>query len=88
MFISQWRINLPIPVAPCVMLPAGTSKIPLDGFEPQFQITLDADASSDALPCAHTCFNQLVVPPYLDAAQMRRKITFALRNTAQGFHIE
>lgn len=38
---------------------AGTEKIPVDGLEPPFTLTL-SNAAPDALPKAHTCFNQLV----------------------------
>jgi hypothetical protein len=37
----------------------GTEKIPLDGLEPPFTLTLSS-APASSLPKAHTCFNQLV----------------------------
>ena len=40
----------------------------------------------DGLPHAHTCFNQLVLPPYTSVAQARDKLLYACRGTA-GFHM-
>ena len=34
-----------------------------------------------ALPKAHTCFNQLVLPQYTDGKQLHDKLFFALLNT-------
>ena len=63
----------------------GTSKVPLDGFDPLFTITKGSDGS-DALPRSHTCFNQIVVPPYETFELCRSKLTFAIEN-AVGFHL-
>ena len=49
----------------------GSSKVPLQGFQAlegmngaqKFQIHKD-DRSTDRLPAAHTCFNQLDLPAY------------------------
>jgi len=70
----------------------GSSKVPLDGYvSPPFTITedCDADAAGDMaqrLPHSHTCFNQLVLPPYRSEALLRTKLLFAARETA-GFHM-
>lgn len=61
----------------------GCSKVPLDGFDPCFTIT-KSEADSDALPTAHTCFNQLVLPPYESADLLKSKLILALENT-EGF---
>ena len=47
-----------------LMFVTGTSCVPLDGFEPPFNVTAGFDMSPDSLPMAHTCFNQIVIPRY------------------------
>ena len=42
----------------------GTTKVPLDGFDPAFTITKAEGADENTLPTSHTCFNQLVLPEY------------------------
>jgi hypothetical protein len=73
----------------------GCPRIPLDGFDPQFTIVCSDDMEATALPRSHTCFNQLVLPPYHLAYPsnknqgknlLREKLLFALDN-AQGFHM-
>jgi len=63
----------------------GTSKIPVDGFDPPFTIT-KSDLSAGALPKAHTCFNQLVLPEYTNGKILHEKLFFALMNT-DGFEL-
>ena len=46
-----------------------------------------AELVDQALPRAHTCFNQLVVPPYSSAQIMKQKLLYALENAAEGFYI-
>lgn len=62
----------------------GSSRVPLDGYDPPLTITDGADRDIDSLPRAHTCFNQLVLPRYSNLETMRSKILFAIHNTA-GF---
>lgn len=62
----------------------GTSKIPLDGFDPPFNITYSPDKDPQSLPEAHTCFNQVVLPQYADSETLRQKLIFAINN-AVGF---
>lgn len=62
----------------------GTSRVPLDGFDPPFTITAATDLPRDALPKAHTCFNQLVLPAYRSVAQLAERLLFAASNT-DGF---
>ena len=59
----------------------GSSRIPLDGFDPPLNVTEGADMREDSLPRAHTCFNQLVLPAYSSYQVMRDKILFAIANT-------
>ena len=62
----------------------GSSKLPLDGFHPPF--TIVKSEHDGALPTAHTCFNQLVLPAYASLDDLEEKIKFALDNVS-GFHM-
>jgi len=70
----------------------GTSKVPLQGFSQlegmngvqKFTIHLDS-RSTDRLPSAHTCFNQLDLPQYESYEQLRRMILLAIRECSEGF---
>jgi len=61
----------------------GTARIPLDGFQPKFTVT-KSEHDAEALPHAHTCFNQLVLPPYTSADQTKERLLYACRNS-EGF---
>ncbi|OQR74237.1 E3 ubiquitin-protein ligase SMURF2-like, partial [Tropilaelaps mercedesae] len=76
----------------------GSSRLPLQGFsalqgstgavDPRpFTLHLVADASTDNLPKAHTCFNRIDIPPYENKDKMRDKITQAIEET-YGFAVE
>ena len=45
------------------------------------------DAAATALPRSHTCFNQLVLPPYATYEILCEKINYALENAGDGFFI-
>jgi len=70
----------------------GTSKVPLQGFAnlegmngPQkFQIHRD-DRSTDRLPCAHTCFNQLDLPAYETYDKLYGQLAKAISECPEGF---
>jgi hypothetical protein len=62
----------------------GSSRIPLDGFDPPINITEGVDMAVDSLPKAHTCFNQLVLPRYSSYQRMKDRLIFAMNNT-EGF---
>lgn len=64
----------------------GSSRMPLDGFDPQFTITRDSSTPLSGLPSAHTCFNQLVLPPYESQSSLEEKLNRALKE-AVGFHL-
>ena len=72
---------------------AGSSKVPLGGFGsltgiagPQrFSIHRAAGASAARLPTAHTCFNQLDLPPYDCKEQLRERLVMAIHEGATGF---
>jgi len=70
----------------------GTSKVPLQGFAflegmngiQKFQIHKD-DRSTDRLPCAHTCFNQLDLPAYETYDKLRKQLLTAVHECSEGF---
>ena len=62
----------------------GSSRVPVDGYEPPLNITEGVDMDVDALPRAHTCFNQIVLPTYSSVAKMKERLLFASRES-QGF---
>ncbi|XP_031421594.1 E3 ubiquitin-protein ligase HUWE1 [Clupea harengus] len=70
----------------------GTSKVPLQGFAAlegmngiqKFQIHRD-DRSTDRLPSAHTCFNQLDLPAYESYEKLRHMLLMAIQECSEGF---
>ncbi|XP_003380634.1 putative HECT-domain protein [Trichinella spiralis] len=70
----------------------GTSRVPLQGFAAlpgmhgaqRFQIHRD-DRSVDRLPAAHTCFNQLDLPPYETYDKLRHMLLLAINECSEGF---
>ena len=64
----------------------GTSRVPLDGFEPPFNITQGTGMENNSLPRAHTCFNQLVLPFFTSLDIMRERMLFAIKET-EGFQL-
>ncbi|GBG25532.1 Hypothetical Protein FCC1311_017512 [Hondaea fermentalgiana] len=58
--------------------------VPLDGFTPSFNLTLNDQLDRHALCKAHACFKQVVLPDYAIEAVLRDKVLFAIRNT-DGF---
>ncbi|XP_059143196.1 E3 ubiquitin-protein ligase HUWE1-like isoform X5 [Physella acuta] len=70
----------------------GTSKVPLGGFgnlegmngTQKFQIHRD-DRSTDRLPSAHTCFNQLDLPAYETYDKLRKMLLLAISECSEGF---
>ena len=64
----------------------GTPRVPLDGYDPCFTVTRAGDdVGVDALPTAHTCFNQLVLPAYANKHILEEKLMFAVSNAGDGF---
>jgi len=70
----------------------GSSKVPLQGFgalegmngAQKFQIHRD-DRSTDRLPAAHTCFNQLDLPAYETYDKLRSYLQKAIQECSEGF---
>ena len=57
----------------------GSTRLPLDGYDPPFNITEGADMDLKSLPKAHTCFNQLVLPRYASLEILQQKLKHGLR---------
>jgi E3 ubiquitin-protein ligase HUWE1 len=70
----------------------GSAKVPIEGFAAlqgmrgaqKFTLT-KAYGSKEALPAAHTCFNQLDLPEYESEQQTRDKLLLAVRECSEGF---
>jgi E3 ubiquitin-protein ligase HUWE1 len=70
----------------------GSSKVPLQGFAAlegmngaqKFQIHRD-DRSTDRLPSAHTCFNQLDLPAYETYDKLKTYLMKAIQECSEGF---
>jgi len=67
----------------------GSDRVPVGGMKDmEFKITRMVGAKVfDMLPMAHTCFNQLCLPPYKSRKVMKQKLTMAISN-CEGFGIE
>ncbi len=70
----------------------GCPSIPIDGLRPPLLLVkhvADGDQNAAAmdkiLPHAHTCFNQLVFPPYSSYNIMQARFKYALENSGCGF---
>ncbi|XP_032229698.2 probable E3 ubiquitin-protein ligase HECTD2 isoform X2 [Nematostella vectensis] len=72
-----------------LLFATGSDRIPIGGMaEMEFKIVrMDTAHSTSMLPMAHTCFNQLCLPPYKTRKQIKQKLTIAISN-AEGFGIE
>lgn len=64
----------------------GSTKVPLDGYDPPLNITEGVDMDENSLPRAHTCFNQIVLPKYTSYDIMKLRVLFAIHNT-EGFEL-
>lgn len=67
----------------------GSSRLPPGGFanlDPNFKIEIGSGEASH-LPSAHTCFNQLCIPPYTSKEQMQEALKTALKYGEEGFGV-
>ncbi|XP_028651296.1 probable E3 ubiquitin-protein ligase HECTD2 [Erpetoichthys calabaricus] len=65
----------------------GSDRVPVGGMvNLNFKISR-SEISTDWLPVAHTCFNQLCLPPYKSKKDLKVKLTIAISN-AEGFGLE
>ncbi|XP_074631546.1 apoptosis-resistant E3 ubiquitin protein ligase 1-like [Acropora palmata] len=73
-------------LARLVQFITGSSKLPPGGFaELSPQIQISSAPTTDALPSAHTCFNQLCLPSYSSFTEMQKKLVLALNEGSEGF---
>ncbi|XP_030060680.1 putative E3 ubiquitin-protein ligase HECTD2 [Microcaecilia unicolor] len=65
----------------------GSDRVPVGGMaDLNFKISKH-ETSTNWLPVAHTCFNQLCLPTYKSKKELKQKLTIAISN-AEGFGIE
>nr|CAB3252467.1 probable E3 ubiquitin-protein ligase HECTD2 [Phallusia mammillata] len=65
----------------------GSDRVPVGGMqELNFKIVRTPTAQN-MLPMAHTCFNQLLLPPYGSKQQLENKLVIAISN-AEGFGLQ
>ena len=70
----------------------GSSRVPFEGFKnlqstngyQKFSIN---KISTNRLPSAHTCFNQLDLPEYTSYEELRKNILYAINECQGGFYI-
>ncbi|XP_073238987.1 probable E3 ubiquitin-protein ligase HECTD2 [Porites lutea] len=72
-----------------LLFATGSDRVPIGGMgEMEFKIIrMEVPNSTSMLPMAHTCFNQLCLPPYKSRKILKQKLTIAISN-AEGFGIE
>lgn len=72
-----------------LLFATGSDRVPIGGMgEMEFKIIrMEVAHSTSMLPMAHTCFNQLCLPPYKNRKVLKQKLTIAISN-AEGFGIE
>eukprot|EP00605_Chrysophyceae_sp_TOSAG23-4_P001172 GSChrysophyteH1.ASY1.ANO1.1280.1 assembled CDS len=64
----------------------GSARVPLDGYDPPLNITQGVDMDPNSLPRSHTCFNQLVLPPFDSYEMLKERLVFAAKET-EGFNL-
>ncbi|KAK3698694.1 hypothetical protein RRG08_046196 [Elysia crispata] len=84
-----WETVLSLPIETqkrLLLFATGSDRIPIGGIgEMTFKISRIDDTS--LLPMSHTCFNQLVLPPYKSKKILKQKLLTAVNN-AEGFGLE
>ena len=60
-----------------------TSRVPIGGLG-RLKFEIKAGRNPNDLPTSHTCFSQLVLPPYRTRDEMKEKLNIVIAN-AQGF---
>ncbi|XP_074089490.1 putative E3 ubiquitin-protein ligase HECTD2 isoform X1 [Macrotis lagotis] len=65
----------------------GSDRVPVGGMaDLNFKISKH-DTSTNWLPVAHTCFNQLCLPPYKNKKELKQKLIIGISNS-EGFGLE
>jgi ubiquitin-protein ligase E3 A len=63
----------------------GSAKAPIGGLSNlTFKVQKNGASDSNSLPQASTCFNILLLPPYLTLTKLRERLTTAIQET-EGF---
>ncbi|KAK8870838.1 hypothetical protein M9Y10_008736 [Tritrichomonas musculus] len=79
--ISEWSNE---ELSNLLMFITGSPKVPVNGFKNYYDrgcpIKIVKLNGSDSLCQAHTCFNQLDLPPYENKEKMNSKLKFAIEN--------
>lgn len=57
----------------------------LQGMRGPQRFSIHRAYNAALLPTAHTCFNQLDLPAYKSAEEMREKLLVALQHSSEGF---
>jgi E3 ubiquitin-protein ligase HECTD2 len=74
-----------------LMFTTGSDRVPVGGItEMNFKISklpFPNQTKTEILPMAHTCFNQLLLPPYKSRRKLKDKLLVAINN-AEGFGME
>lgn len=66
---------------------SGSFSVPFGGFK-DFALKIERIPNNkEALPVAHTCFNQLDLPIYDSKEIMKEKLLIALTEGSKGFYI-
>mmetsp|Transcript_48533 Transcript_48533/g.103863 ORF Transcript_48533/g.103863 Transcript_48533/m.103863 type:complete len:215 (-) Transcript_48533:24-668(-) len=79
----------PVDQAKVLSFACGSGRVPISGFagmSPPFRISLLGFQTPDNLPTAHTCFNQLCLPPYDTQEQLHKKLSTAI-HAGGGFYV-
>ncbi|XP_035672517.1 probable E3 ubiquitin-protein ligase HECTD2 [Branchiostoma floridae] len=85
-----WEVVLfmPVPLQKKFLLfCTGSDRIPVGGMAEMVFKIVRINASLNMLPIAHTCFNQLCLPPYKSKKHLAQKLLIAIQN-AEGFGLE
>ncbi|XP_042312596.1 probable E3 ubiquitin-protein ligase HECTD2 isoform X4 [Sceloporus undulatus] len=85
-----WEVVLEFPLElqkKLLHFATGSDRVPVGGLaDLNFKIS-KSEASTNWLPVAHTCFNQLCLPPYKTKKELKQKLTIGISN-AEGFGLE
>jgi len=65
----------------------GSSALPPKGYGDVKIVIKKYHASVTSLPIAHTCFNEMELPEYLDKETLKMKLDLAISEGKEGFHI-
>lgn len=65
----------------------GCDRSPVKGLSSLNMIIGRYGPDSDKIPCAHTCFNYLLLPDYKNKAKLRSKLEIAIENS-EGFGLQ